>query len=197
MYIRRKVFSVLTDEMGEERLYSVNETLFEGYEYDEVDERMYSDHDAEVAGAAKGAVIGAGMVGAGYGATKLPKAMLSRRMAKNDKMLGKVLADQVAKTKEGKAAAKALEKNLKNGMSEKIAKKKYADAIKGAVEKAKGSKAYAEALSKQKGAGFIEKGANKFAKAVAKYPKTAAGLAAATVAAPVVIGAVRGHNKNK
>ena len=32
MYIRRKVFSILTDEMGEERLYSVNETLLEGYE---------------------------------------------------------------------------------------------------------------------------------------------------------------------
>ena len=32
MYIRRKVFSILTDEMGEERLYSVNETVFEGYE---------------------------------------------------------------------------------------------------------------------------------------------------------------------
>lgn len=42
MYIRRKVFSVLTDEMGEERLYSVNETLFEGYEVDELDERMYA-----------------------------------------------------------------------------------------------------------------------------------------------------------
>ena len=42
MYIRRKVFSVLTDEMGEERLYSVNETLFEGYEVEEADERMYA-----------------------------------------------------------------------------------------------------------------------------------------------------------
>lgn len=42
MYIRRKVFSVLADEMGEERLYSVNETLFEGYEYDELDERMFA-----------------------------------------------------------------------------------------------------------------------------------------------------------
>ena len=34
MYIRRKVFSILTDEMGEERLYSVNETLTE-------EERIY------------------------------------------------------------------------------------------------------------------------------------------------------------
>ena len=29
MYIRRKVFSILTDEMGEERLFSVNETLIQ------------------------------------------------------------------------------------------------------------------------------------------------------------------------
>ena len=35
MYIRRKVFSILADEMGEERLYSVNETLFEDYEVEE------------------------------------------------------------------------------------------------------------------------------------------------------------------
>lgn len=35
MYIRRKVFSILTDEMGEERLYSVNETVLEGFEYNE------------------------------------------------------------------------------------------------------------------------------------------------------------------
>ena len=32
MYIRRKVFSIFTDEAGEERLYSVNETVFEGFE---------------------------------------------------------------------------------------------------------------------------------------------------------------------
>lgn len=38
MYIRRKVFSILTDEAGEERLFSVNETVFEGYEYDGVEE---------------------------------------------------------------------------------------------------------------------------------------------------------------
>ena len=35
MYIRRKVFSILTDEAGEERLYSVNETLIEGYGVEE------------------------------------------------------------------------------------------------------------------------------------------------------------------
>lgn len=195
MYIRRKVFSVLTDEMGEERLYSVNETLFEGYEYDEVDDRYFADHDAEVAGAAKGAAVGAGLVGAGYGVTKLPKAMLSKRMAKNEKMLEEVLAKEVGKTKAAKNAARQLKENLKASMSEKVANKKYQDAIKGLAERAKGSKAYQAALQKQKGAGFIEKGANKFTKVVSKYPKTATGVAAGLVAAPVIAGAVRGHYK--
>lgn len=39
MYIRRKVFSVLVDETGEERLYSVNETILEGYEEREFAEK--------------------------------------------------------------------------------------------------------------------------------------------------------------
>ena len=38
MYIRRKVFSILADEVGNERLFSVNETMFEGYEYDGIEE---------------------------------------------------------------------------------------------------------------------------------------------------------------
>ena len=44
MYIRRKVFSILADEMGEERLYSVNETLLEDYEYEE---RDFADSEEE------------------------------------------------------------------------------------------------------------------------------------------------------
>lgn len=42
MYIRRKVFSVFTDEIGEERLYSVNETLLGGYE-----ERIFAEKKEE------------------------------------------------------------------------------------------------------------------------------------------------------
>ena len=45
MYIRRKVFSILTDEMGEERLYSVNETLLEGYEVREFAKREDVESD--------------------------------------------------------------------------------------------------------------------------------------------------------
>ena len=50
MYIRRKVFSILADEMGEERLYSVNETLLEDYEYEE---RDFADSEEEEEGAKK------------------------------------------------------------------------------------------------------------------------------------------------
>ena len=45
MYIRRKVFSILADEMGEERLYSVNETLLEDYEYEE---RDFADSEEDI-----------------------------------------------------------------------------------------------------------------------------------------------------
>lgn len=45
MYIRRKVFSVLTDETGEERLYSVNETLLDGYEVEEEREFAKKEDD--------------------------------------------------------------------------------------------------------------------------------------------------------
>lgn len=56
MYIRRKVFSILTDEMGEERLYSVNETVFEGYE-----EREFAKKEEKKSH--KGAKIAAGVAG--------------------------------------------------------------------------------------------------------------------------------------
>ena len=45
MYIRRKVFSVFTDEIGEERLYSVNETILGGYEVEEEREFAKKEED--------------------------------------------------------------------------------------------------------------------------------------------------------
>lgn len=45
MYVRRKVFSVLTNDMGEEKLFSVNETIFEGYEVEE--EREFSEKEED------------------------------------------------------------------------------------------------------------------------------------------------------
>ena len=81
MYIRRKVFSILTDEMGEERLYSVNETVFEGYEVREFAEK-------EEKKSHKGAKIAAGVAGT-VGATA------AGVYAAKKGLLGKKAADKV------------------------------------------------------------------------------------------------------
>lgn len=81
MYIRRKVFSILTNEMGEERLYSVNETVFEGYE-----EREFSKKEEKKSH--KGAKIAAGVVGT-VGATA------AGVYAAKKGLLGKKAADKV------------------------------------------------------------------------------------------------------
>ena len=62
MYIRRKVFSVLVDEAGEERLYSVNETLLEGYEEREFAEK--EEKEEEPKKSHKAAKVAAGVGGA-------------------------------------------------------------------------------------------------------------------------------------
>lgn len=81
MYIRRKVFSILTDEMGEERLYSVNETVLEGYE-----EREFAKKEEKKSH--KGAKIAAGVAGT-VGAT------VAGVYAAKKGYLGKKAADKV------------------------------------------------------------------------------------------------------
>ena len=58
MYIRRKVFSVLVDETGEERLYSVNETILE--------DRIFAkkEEEEETKKGSKGKKIALGVAGA-------------------------------------------------------------------------------------------------------------------------------------
>ena len=62
MYIRRKVYSVLTDDYGYERLFSTNDVLLDGY-----DERYFSDDYASGrdTGALVGGALGLGAAGAG------------------------------------------------------------------------------------------------------------------------------------
>ena len=62
MYIRRKVYSVLTDDYGYERLFSTNDVLLDGY-----DERYYSS-DENTVGRDVGTLLGAagGAAGLGY-----------------------------------------------------------------------------------------------------------------------------------
>ena len=47
MYIRRKVYSVLTDDYGQERLFSTNEICLEDYEDSYVDDRLFADIPVE------------------------------------------------------------------------------------------------------------------------------------------------------
>lgn len=179
MYIRRKVFSVLANEMGEERLYSVNETLFEGYEYDEVDDRYFADHDAEIAGATKvAAAVGAGLAGvagAGYGVSKI-----ARGISRSDRAGKKLLAEHkraVLAYNRGKGSYEAVEKAAAKleGVSKKLGKGETMRNVAGNVEKAMVS---AKDLVK-------------------KNPKVATAIVAGTLAAGAGAGAYIGHKKNK
>ena len=86
MYIRRKVFSVYTDEYGEERYFSTNEIM---NEEDYLDELMYSDDESHIG---RNVAIGAGALGAAgaglYGAakwgnkTKAPKEVTAEAINK-------------------------------------------------------------------------------------------------------------------
>ena len=77
MYIRRKVFSILTDEMGEERLYSVNETVFEGYE-----EREFAKKEEEEEKVSLKDVKSKRGIGRGSAFTGIIPLYVSRKAAK-------------------------------------------------------------------------------------------------------------------
>ena len=106
MYIRRKVFSLLQDETGEERYFSTTDItmedaeqrIFSLNEYDDgYEQREYADKEGLSAGQ-KAAIAGAGTLataaGALYGAKKGGKALV-------------------------KAAEKLAEKSVKNGTASK------------------------------------------------------------------------------
>ena len=145
MYIRRKVFSILTDEKGEERLYSVNETVFKGYEVREFAEKeeKKSHKGAKIAAGVAGTV---GATAAGVYAAK--KGLLGKRAAdkvnnvilKYSKEGGKVyeqaIKDKVNAHKKGivkhaqevvakkhAGADKFTQKNISDALAEKNLKK--------------------------------------------------------------------------
>ena len=79
MYIRRKVFSVLVDETGEERLYSVNETILE----DRIFTKKEEEEEPKKGG--KGKKIALGIAGAvattAAGAYAAKKGYLGKKAA--------------------------------------------------------------------------------------------------------------------
>ena len=157
MYIRRKVFSVLTDEMGEERLYSVNETLFEGYEVDEVDERMFatvvdgklgSEYVREKKGYAdfwKNAVDKEGNI-----TKKAPKARKVEGGVVFDKFTGKPVKALNNSTKSEQAAIKRAQKKGLKAYETELAKQKVAYKNSGVAEMKKALRASAEKAGRSK-----------------------------------------------
>ena len=102
MYIRRKVFSVLLDETGEERLYSVNETILE--------DRIFANkEEEEPKKGGKGKKIALGIAGAV--ATTAAGAYAAKKG-----YLGKKAADKVNKVimKHSKEGGKVYEQAVKD-----------------------------------------------------------------------------------
>ena len=160
MYIRRKVFSVLADEMGEERLYSVNETLFEGFEVDELDERMYaqvvdgqlgSEYVVDKKGYAnfwKDAVDKEGNI-----TKKAPKAKKVQGEIVIDKNTGKAVLKMDPNSKSSKKLVSEIKKlqkqNLKNYEKE-LAAEQQAFKRSGVAEMKKALRAAAEKSGRSK-----------------------------------------------
>ena len=141
MYIRRKVFSVLADEMGEERLYSVNETLFEGFEVEEADERIFaqvvdgklgSEYKVEKKGYGnfwKDAIDKEGNI-----TKKAPKARKVEGGVVFDKFTGKPVKELRTSTRSEQAAIKRAQKAGLKAYEKELAKQKEAFSKSGISE---------------------------------------------------------------
>ena len=155
MEIRRKVFSLLEDENGEERYYSTTE--FEIDFDEESGEKLFSEkEEKEKKGMSKGAKVALGATGAvaaGVGALELANILKKKHISAADrKALQKTIAgwkkygmqeEQIAAmTKDKKAALRAANKGI--GFVEKgnaAVKGAYNTAkvnVKAAAEKVKG-----------------------------------------------------------
>lgn len=86
MYIRRKVFSLLQDEMGEERYFSTTEFELE----DGLDERYYSDDE----GMSTGAKVG---IGAGATAATTAAALMAAKKGAFGGKIQKEVGKQIMK----------------------------------------------------------------------------------------------------
>ena len=80
MYIRRKVYSVLTDDCGQEKLFSTNEISLEDYEDYYVDDRYFAERERDQIDASIGGLLGGavGLAGAS-GYDKIQKNLLHKK----------------------------------------------------------------------------------------------------------------------
>jgi hypothetical protein len=150
MEIRRKVFSLLEDENGEERYYSTTE--FEMEFDEETGEKMFSEKE-EKKGMSKGkkaALIGTGAAVATVGGLELANILKKRHLTKSEVEELKRLKDTVGL---GKEDLKAYVKDYRAGH-------------KGIGFVEKGNKWVAETGKKALGAGkaLVEKGKEKLKK---------------------------------
>lgn len=208
MYIRRKVFSVITDENGEERYFSTTEFINE----DSYVENMYSDEaEGALAGAGAAGLGVAGAAGAAYGAKKGISALAKRDLAKREAIRSAAIEDAVTKSKGIKKARKAAEnagkaykKVAQAGGSEAAAeaweKKLAAEGSRNTAERA-ARKAAAEKIKLQDAKGFgkfvgkAEEAAGRAGKFVKNNKKAALAIGAGTVAAGATAGALRKRNR--
>ena len=129
MYIRRKVYSVLTDDYGYERLFSTNDIVLDDYEDTYVDDRLFAERDRDWADAALGAGAGLGVGGAMVGAYHGAKAMEAKRSQAAETALRDFL-----KSKEGKALGiSGAKKNKLEAIQEQLGQK-----LKGRAKKING-----------------------------------------------------------
>ena len=131
MYIRRKVFSVITDENGEERLFSTTEFIDEG---NYLDELAFSDNDNKMSVGKKAALAAAGTLaaaGAGIYGSKLAGKAVIKQALKNSKKYRDEAASTFKNLTEEQMddLAKKVAKELKIGKS----MQKPADTVNSAV----------------------------------------------------------------
>lgn len=120
MYIRRKVFSKLQTEDGQERYFSTTEFTYmseeEQREFAEKEKQEEDEKKAKRKKIAKKAAIGAGIAGAAYGGSKLTQRYISKKATS----LSDALASGNLDESETQAANEQLRKLFRG---ERIAKK--------------------------------------------------------------------------
>lgn len=214
MYIRRKVFSVIEDEYGQERLFSTTEFINEDTY---LDYRLYADTEDALAGAGAAGLTAAAIGGAGYGAHKGIQAAGKSLEKRRNKRYNKLVEDKTKditilnNARENinnaedllKKAEKSSGKNSESYKASKKLLKKFKDNYNAEKDRVIDQMVKNEKLEKNE-AGMIEKLAkktgvktSKAAKLVRENKKIAAGIAAGTVAAGAGGNMLYNRNKNK
>lgn len=139
MEIRRKVFSLLQDENGEERYYSTNEFKMEFNE--ETGEKMFSEKESKKSNAGKVAAITAGAAVTAVGGLEIANLLKKKTLTpKEKKMIRDWMADHAKNGMSPEKQADMLKRYKKNFLDNKTGiefVEKGNKAVKGAYNTAK------------------------------------------------------------